>query len=371
MPYFDHSATTPIDSRVLDLISQINGEYYGNPSSIHRYGQKARALVETARRQVAQLINCNPGEIIFTGSGSEANNLVLWNQLNNDRPHVIASAIEHPAVLQPLQRLSKLGIPSTIIKPDRTGRIDPAAIISAIRPDTGLVSVMLANNEVGTIEPVKEISTCLAGQNILLHTDAVQAAGKIPLDTTALGVDFLTLSAHKFYGPKGVGALFRKQGVPLKPLITGGGQEQNLRSGTENVAGIAGMGLAAKLAKENLENANRHLSDLESYFIESIKSTIPEARINGNADFHIPGLVNLTIPGITNDILTVSLDMAGMAISNGSACSSGTVAASPVLKALGFSDSENRSTIRISFGLANTIKEVDQLVTELVKVVSR
>ncbi len=371
MPYFDHSATTPVHLQVQELMRTVNREHFGNPSSIHCYGQKTRALVETARRQVARLINCRPSELIFTSSGTEANNLVLWNQLKHDRPHVVTSAIEHPAVLKTLQRLKTLEVPFTAVLPNRTGLIDPATVLAAIRPTTGLVSIMLANNEVGAIEPVQAIAAELDHKKILMHTDAVQAIGKIPVDITSLGVDFLTLSAHKFYGPKGAGALFKRQGIPLKPLISGGGQEQNLRSGTENVSALAGMGLAAELALNNLLETSTHLAKLEKLFIARIQSALPKACINGNRDQHLPGLVSITIPGLTNDILTVSLDLAGQAISNGSACSSGTVEPSQVLKALGFSEQENRCTVRISFGTGNTTEEVEQLAVRIIEIASR
>lgn len=370
MLYFDHSATTPLHPQVAELIHDINTSYFGNPSSIHRYGQKSRALIEKARRQVASLIGFLAGEIIFTSGGTEANNLILWNQLGADRPHVITTAIEHPAVSATMARLHKSGVPITTIKVEKQGIVDADAVISAIRPDTGLVTVILASNEIGTIQPLAEIATRLRNTNIRLHCDAVQVPGKIPLDVGQLGVDFLTISGHKFYGPKGVGALYRKQGIPLRPLIYGGGQEQNLRSGTENVSGIAGMGLAAELARRQLPETTWHLQELADVFCQAICEHLPSVRFNGDPANGLPGLVSLILPQITSDIAVVSLDLAGMAISNGSACSSGTVEPSPVLREIGLSEAENRRTIRASFGVDNTAEEVEQLATKLVDVVN-
>ena len=371
MPYFDHSATTPIHSQVLELLQEINSHHFGNPSSIHRYGQKARAIIEQARKQVAQSIGCRPAEIIFTSGGTEANNMVLWNQLNTARKHVVVSAIEHPSILVTLKKLAKHGIECTRVRTDSAGLIDPQAIDDAIRTDTGLVSVMLANNEIGTIQPIPEIAQITRSYKIPFHTDAIQAIGKLPVDVHDLMVDFLTISGHKFYGPKGAGALYRRPGQALQPLIMGGGQEQNLRSGTENVAGIAGLGLAAKLAQESLGTTREHLLVLEEHFINCLTPALSGFILNGHPERHLPGLLSITIPQVPADVLIISLDLAGMAISNGSACSSGTVQSSHVLESIGLTEEQNRHTIRISFGRDNTIEEVEQLAEKLIEIAVR
>ncbi len=367
MPYFDHSATTPIHSEVQELMLEINRQHFGNPSSIHRYGQKARALIERARRQVAQLLNCRPGDITFTSGGTESNNIVLWNQLSTPKKHVIVSAIEHPAILTTLEKLTAFGLHYTVVQTDRAGLVDPVEVEKVINSDTGLISVMMANNEIGTIQAIDTITAIASTGKIPVHTDAVQAIGKLPVDVQSLGVDFLSIAGHKFYGPKGIGALYRRQGQSLKPLIMGGGQEQNLRAGTENVAGIAGLGLAAELAQKDLSSIRAHLTELEDYFIESLTAKLPSFSLNGSREHHLPGLISLTIPRVAADVLTISLDMAGMAVSNGSACSSGTVQSSHVLEAIGLTMDQDRHTIRISFGRDNTLYEVEQLITKLVE----
>ena len=267
MLYFDHSATTPIREEVLSLLQDIQRHHFGNPSSTHKYGQKSRVLLEKARRQVADAIGAKPNEIIFTGGGSESNNLVLWNLLYSKKKHVITSEIEHSAILKVLHQLRDFGITTTVLPVDNKGRINPDTIQSAIREDTGLITIMLANNEVGTIEPIEAIGEIARENNITMHTDAVQTMGKMHLDVTSLGVDLLSLSAHKFYGPKGVGVLYVKKGLRLHPLINGGGHEQGLRSGTENIPGIAALGLAAQLASRQCAENIRHLTNLEKLFI--------------------------------------------------------------------------------------------------------
>ena len=242
MLYFDHSATTPIHPDVLSLINELNQDIYGNPSSIHATGRKAKHVVETARKQIAAAINCTPKEIIFTGGGSEANTLVLWNMIYRNRKHVITSAIEHPAILAVLRQLEHLAITHTIVPVNKYGCVNPEDIDSAIKDDTGLITIMLANNEVGTVEPLQDIAKIAKKHNVLFHSDGVQVLGKLPIDVQELGVDMMSFSAHKFYGPKGVGALYIKEGIAMKPLIAGGSQEKSLRAGTENVGGIAGLG---------------------------------------------------------------------------------------------------------------------------------
>ena len=362
MLYFDHSATTPIHPDVLSLINELNQDIYGNPSSIHAAGRKAKHVVETARKQIAAAINCTSKEIIFTGGGSEANNLVLWNMIYRNRKHVITSAIEHPAILAVLRQLEHLAITHTIVPVNKYGCVNPEDIDSAIKDDTGLITIMLANNEVGTVEPLQDIAKIAKKHNVLFHSDGVQVLGKLPIDVQELGVDMMSFSAHKFYGPKGVGALYIKEGIAMKPLIAGGSQEKSLRAGTENVGGIAGLGCAAELVTKSLSDVGRTLTALETQFKTKFSEQHTNIIYNGFEDNHLPGLISLTIPGIASDLLLIHLDNEDIAVSSGSACSAGTISPSPVLKAMGISDKQNLETIRISAGRDNTSTEVDQLI---------
>ena len=362
MLYFDHSATTHIHTDVLSLINEVNQDIYGNPSSIHAAGRKAKHVVETARKQIAAAINCAPKEIIFTGGGSEANNLVLWNMIYRNRKHVITSAIEHPAILAVLRQLEHLAITHTIVPVNKYGCVNPEDIDSAIRDDTGLITIMLANNEVGTVEPLQDIAKIAKKHNVLFHSDGVQVLGKLPIDVQKLGVNMMSFSAHKFYGPKGVGALYIKEGIAMKPLIAGGSQEKSLRAGTENVGGIAGLGCAAELVTKSLSDVGRTLTVLETQFKTKFSEQHTNIIYNGFEDNHLPGLISLTIPGIASDLLLVHLDNEDIAVSSGSACSAGTISPSPVLKEMGISDKQNLETIRISAGRDNTNTEVDQLI---------
>ena len=362
MLYFDHSATTHIHTDVLSLINEVNQDIYGNPSSIHAAGRKAKHVVETARKQIAAAINCTSKEIIFTGGGSEANNLVLWNMIYRNRKHVITSAIEHPAILAVLRQLEHLAITHTIVPVNKYGCVNPEDIDSAIKDDTGLITIMLANNEVGTVEPLQDIAKIAKKHNVLFHSDGVQVLGKLPIDVQELGVDMMSFSAHKFYGPKGVGALYIKEGIAMKPLIAGGSQEKSLRAGTENVGGIAGLGRAAELVTKSLSDVGRTLTALETQFKTKFSEQHTNIIYNGFEDNHLPGLISLTIPGIASDLLLIHLDNEDIAVSSGSACSAGTISPSPVLKAMGISDKQNLETIRISAGRDNTNTEVDQLI---------
>ncbi|NOZ74219.1 MAG: cysteine desulfurase [FCB group bacterium] len=358
MPYFDHSATTPIDPDVLNLLQKVQTEEFGNPSSTHAYGRKARHRIETARKQMAAAIGASSLEIIFTGGGSESNNLVLWNRLYSSKKHVITTAIEHPAILTTLKHLKNFGIRVTVLPVDRRGRVSPEEVARAIESDTGLITIMMANNEIGTIQPLREIGALAKENGILFHSDAVQVPGKQPIRVADLNVDMMSFSAHKFYGPKGVGALYIRQGVKLNPLIIGGGQERRLRAGTENVPGIAALGLAAEKAARGHSD---HLSDLETQFRTLLTETIPGIKFNGDPDHHLPGLVSLTVPNPTSDILLIQLDLQELAVSSGSACSSGAVKPSHVLQAIGLSAAANQRTLRISFGKDNTFDEVSLL----------
>ena len=365
MLYFDNSATTPIDQDVQSLMSDLNQNIYGNPSSIYASGRNAKNTIEIARRQLANAINSEPSEIIFTGGGSEANNIVLWDMVHKKRNHVITSSIEHPAILLVLRELEKLGVKHTIVPVDKNGLIDPDDIKKNIISDTGLISIMMANNEVGTIEPIQEIARIAHEHDVLFHSDAIQVLGKLPIDVKKLKLDIMSFSAHKFYGPKGVGALYIKNGVSINPMIIGGSQEKNMRAGTENVSGIAGLGLAAEIAS-NFEKENfSHLLELENYFKELIIDKHNDITFNGFDNNKLPGLVNLTIPNIPSDLLLINLDNDGISISNGSACSSGTISPSPVLKAMGLSDKSNLESVRISAGKYNTMDEVNKLVDSI------
>ena len=365
MLYFDNSATTPIDQDVQSLMSDLNQNIYGNPSSIYASGRNAKNIIEIARRKLANAINSKPSEIIFTGGGSEANNIVLWDMVHKKRNHVITSSIEHPAILLVLRELEKLGVMHTIVPVDKNGLIDPDDIKKNIISDTGLISIMMANNEVGTIEPIQEIARIAQEHDVLFHSDAIQVLGKLPIDVKKLQLDIMSFSAHKFYGPKGVGALYIKDGVSINPMIIGGSQEKNMRAGTENVSGIAGLGLAAEMAS-NFEKENfSHLLELENYFKELIIDKHNDITFNGFDNNKLPGLVNLTIPNIPSDLLLINLDNDGISISNGSACSSGTISPSPVLKAMGLSDKNNLESVRISAGKYNTMDEVNKLVDSI------
>ena len=365
MLYFDNSATTPIDQDVQSLMSDLNQNIYGNPSSIYASGRNAKNIIEIARRKLANAINSKPSEIIFTGGGSEANNIVLWDMVHKKRNHVITSSIEHPAILLVLRELEKLGVKHTIVPVDKNGLIDPDDIKKNIISDTGLISIMMANNEVGTIEPIQEIARIAQEHDVMFHSDAIQVLGKLPIDVKKLQLDIMSFSAHKFYGPKGVGALYIKDGVSINPMIIGGSQEKNMRAGTENVSGIAGLGLAAEIAS-NFEKENfSHLLELENYFKELIIDKHNDITFNGFDNNKLPGLVNLTIPNIPSDLLLINLDNDGISISNGSACSSGTISPSPVLKAMGLSDKSNLESVRISAGKYNTMDEVNKLVDSI------
>jgi len=362
MHYFDHSATTPLHPRVKQLMDEVGRIHFGNPSSIHSSGQKAKALIEKARGQMAKSIGCSSNEIIFTGGGTEANNLVLWNLIHEDKKHVVTSSIEHPAILATLDHLQDLGVAYSEVGVDKYGIVDPSEIEGSITEDTGLITIMMANNEVGTIQPIKEISEIAKKHNIPFHSDAVQALGKFPIDAKDLGVDMMSFSAHKFYGPKGVGVLYFKKGTSLKPHIIGGSQERSLRAGTQNTVGIVGMGLAAEIAAENLERSQLYLNDLKGSFMDQLRSVCNDVVFNQHSTECIPGLVSVTFPGVRSDLLMIHLDRRNVAVSSGSACSSGDIKPSKVLTSMGIADDLNICTLRISFGSGNTQYDTSLLV---------
>ena len=362
MYYFDHSATTPLHPNVKELMDEVGEHHFGNPSSVHVSGQKAKTFIESARRQMAKAIGCSSNEIIFTGGGTEANNLVLWNLIHQKKKHVITSVIEHPAVLNVLDNLEEFGVTYTAVRVDKTGMVNPDDVQNAITEKTSLMSVMLANNEMGTLQPIAEIAAIANKYKIIMHTDAVQTLGKIPVNSKELGVDCMSFSAHKFYGPKGVGALFIKKDLKLKPLIIGGNQERRMRAGTENTSEIAGLGLAAELATNNLHKTQSHLISLTHEFKAQITHICPEVIFNGHPEKQLPGLINVSFPGFRNDLLMIHLDRQGVAVSSGSACSSGDIKPSQILSSMGITDDINNSTLRISFGIDNSLQDMEYLI---------
>jgi cysteine desulfurase len=362
MYYFDHSATTPLHPKVKELMGEVGEHHFGNPSSVHVSGQKAKRLIESARRQMAKAIGCSSNEIIFTGGGTEANNLVLWNLIHQKKKHVITSVIEHPAVLNVLDNLEEFGVTYTAVGVDKTGMVNPDDVQNAITEKTSLMSVMLANNEMGTLQPIAKIAAIANKYKIIMHTDAVQTLGKIPVNSKELGVDCMSFSAHKFYGPKGVGALFIKKDLKLKPLIIGGNQERRMRAGTENTSGISGLGLAAELATNNLHKTQSHLISLTHAFKAQITHIYPEVIFNGHPEKQLPGLVNVSFPRFRNDLLMIHLDRQGIAVSSGSACSSGDIKPSRILSSMGITDDINNSTLRISFGIDNSLQDMEYLI---------
>lgn len=369
--YLDHAATTPVDPAVLAEMTPYFSELFGNASSSHRAGRVSLSAVDLARDRVAAAIGASPSEILFTSGGTESDNWAILGvaEAYPERRHLISSAVEHPAVMETLRRLEARGYEVTYLPVDIEGRISLSDAVAAMREDTLLVSVMLANNEVGTIQPVKELAREAHSRGILVHTDAVQAVGAIPVDVRDLDVDLLSLSAHKFYGPKGVGALYLRSGVKIKGFHLGGEQERTLRAGTYNTPAIVGMGAAVALASERLSENARHLSALKSAFLTGVKD-LPSVTVNGGGE-SLPGIVNLRFPGIRSSELLSALDLQGIAASAGSACSAGSVEPSRVLTAMGLSKEDVTSSLRFSFGRENTLEEVHRTLTALKEILSR
>jgi len=364
--YLDHNATTPMDPEVQKTLIAFM-ECYGNPSSLYAAGKESRAAVEAARRAIALLLNTTARRVIFTGGGSEANNLAIkgaaWANVRA-RDHIITSVIEHPSVRQPCRGLERQGFRVTYLPSDREGRVRPEDLRAALDDRTGLVSLLLANNETGAIQPVGELAALARERGALFHCDAVQAVGKIPVDVEALGVDLLTLSAHKFHGPKGMGALFVRRGVSLDPLISGGRQEQGLRAGTENVLGIAGFGKAAELALKHLPESES-IREKRDQLERGIREILPQARINGHPRLRLPNTLNVTFPGFRGESLVLALDQRGVAVSSGSACRAGNPEPSRVLLALGLSEEEAHCALRFSLGRENTLEDIERTLSIL------
>jgi cysteine desulfurase NifS len=371
--YLDNSATTAIAPEVFDAMAPFLSEAFGNPSSVHRHGRDAHEAVEAARRSIASVLNCTARRMLFTGSGSESDNLAIKGASLTGRGgggHVVTTSIEHPAVLAACRALEQQGFDVTYLDVDGSGLLDPARLKSALRDDTVMVSVMMANNEVGTLQPISDLARVAHERGVLFHTDAVQALGKVPVDVEDLGVDLLSLSAHKIHGPKGVGALYVRRGVELVPIVDGGGQEQGLRSGTENVPGIVGFGKACALARHKLTHGEMdRIARLRDRLASGIQEIIPGAKRNGDASNGLPNVVNMTLPGIRGESLVLMLDRRGVYFSSGSACKSGNPEPSHVLKAIGLTDEDAHCSVRFSLCPDNTDEDIDHTLDCLTEVV--
>lgn len=370
--YFDNAATTKIKEEVLEAMLPYLKEEYGNPSAVYALARNSKKAIENAREQVAYLIGAKKKEIYFTGSGSEADNLALKGIAFCKKykgNHIITSKIEHPAVLDTCKFLENQGFEITYLNVDNNGFISLEELKQSVTNKTILISIMFANNEIGTIEPIEDIGKIAHSNGILFHTDAVQAAGNIKIDINNLNVDMLSISGHKIYGPKGIGALYVKEGVDFEKFINGGHQEKNKRAGTENVAGIVGFGKAAKLAKENLEKHILEVKKLRDYYIDEVLRKIPNVRINGAKNARLPGNSNISFLGINANDLLLELDNVGICASSGSACSSKDPNPSHVLMALGLKQEEIEGALRVTFGEYNTLEEIDYLIEELEKAV--
>lgn len=372
--YLDYNATTPVDPAVLDAMLPYFAESFGNASSIHSPGQRARGAVDASRASVAALMGAKPSEIVFTSGGTESDNLALFGVVaasQEPRKHIVTTAIEHHAVLNAAQALEKLGIAVTYVPVGREGVVDPEDIRRALKPETILISVMHANNELGTIQPIEEIGRIAAAAKVIFHCDAVQTAGKIPLDVNRLGVDLLTISAHKFYGPKGAGALYVRSGTPLEPQFHGGHHERDRRPGTENVPGIVGLGKAAELARKNMMTDCARITTLRNRLEDALLATCAEARVNGNRAQRVSNTSNISFHAAGGEALVIALDLQGIACSTGAACSSGAVGPSHVLMAIGLSPDEARSSLRFSLGRNTTPEEIDQAIALIPQAVER
>jgi len=372
--YLDNNATTGLDLRVLEAMTPYFVETFGNASSIHTYGQRARAAVEDARRQVADLLGAQPQEIVFTSGGTESDNTALSGvatALADKGRHVVTTSIEHPAVLRTCEQLSKQGFVVTYVPVGRDGIVRMDELAKALTDQTILVSVMHVNNETGTIQPLHEIAELTRERRIVFHTDAVQSAGKIPVDLKDLGVDLASFSAHKLHGPKGVGVLFVRRGVRFKPLLVGGSHERGRRAGTENVPGIIGVGKACELAREALSDMNTRVRALRDRLEQRILDEIPQSAVNGSRTERAPHVANISFRGVEGEALLISLDFQGVAVSTGSACSSGSLEPSHVLKALGQSQDLIRGSIRFSLSRMTTEQDIDYVLEILPPTVAR
>ncbi len=372
--YLDNSATTKTDEEVLKAMLPYFSESYGNPSSIYKIGRENRKAVEEAREKVAKILNCEPNEIYFTAGGSESDNTAIRGiayKYKSKGNHIITSKIEHPAVLETCKQLENEGFEVTYINVDENGIIKLEELEKAIKPSTTLITIMFANNEIGTIEPVKEIGEIAKKHSIVFHTDAVQAVGSVRIDVKELNIDSLSLSGHKFYGPKGVGALYVRKGIQFQKFINGGHQERNKRAGTENVPGIVGLGKAIEKAYQNLEEHNKKIQELRDYYVEEIVKKVPYIKINGSREKRLPGNSNISFRFIEGESLLLNLDLKGICASSGSACTSGSLDPSHVLLAIGLPHEIAHGSLRVSIGKYNTKEEIDYTIESIVEIVKR
>ena len=371
--YFDNAATTRINEEVLKEMFPYLTKEYGNASSMYSIGRQSRRAIENARKQVAQLLNCKPQEIYFTSCGTESDNTALKGVAFKNKEkgnHIITSKIEHPAILHTCQNLEKQGFEVTYLNVDEEGTIDLEQLNNSIKPSTILISIMFANNEIGTIEPIEQISYIAKKHNIIFHTDAVQACGNVPIDVQKMGIDMLSLSGHKINAPKGIGALYVKDGIEFETYMDGGHQEHSKRAGTENVAEIVGLGKACEMAKNNMEKHIKYLQNLRDYYISQVEEKIPDVKLNGSRKNRLPGNSNFSFKDIRGDELLLKLDEKGICASSGSACSTGSLEPSHVLTAIGLPQNLLDGTLRVTFGEDNTIEDVDYLVENLEQIVS-
>ena len=371
--YLDNAATTKMNDKVFEEMIPYLKDNYGNPSSAYKIVRDNKEIIENARKEVAEILNASPSEIYFTSGGSEADNMALKGIAlgNVDKgKHIITSKIEHPAVLDTCKELEREGFEISYIGVNENGIVDLTELENKIRKDTILISIMLANNEIGTIQPIKKISKIAKKNNILFHTDSVQAVGNIKIDVQDMNIDALSLSAHKFYGPKGIGVLYLRDGIKFRKYLNGGHQERNRRAGTENVAGIVGLSKAMSLSYENLEENNKRIIELRNYFINEIKKNIKKIKINGDLENRLPGNINVSFEFVEADNILHELDKRGIYISTGSACTTGSIESSHVLRAIGLSDGMAHATIRISIGKYNTKEEIDYAIKCIVEIVN-
>jgi cysteine desulfurase len=373
--YLDHNATTPVDPAVADRMAAVLREDFGNPSSLHHFGQQAKALVDAARTSVASLVGGDPSEVVFTSGGTEGDNLAIRGVVEalerTGRRHVVASAIEHEAVLNTVRALAKRGVETTLVPVSQSGVVAVEDLQHALRDDTAIVSIMQANNEIGTIQPIAELARAAHARGAIFHTDAVQSAGKIPIDARALEVDLLSVSAHKFYGPKGAGALWIRRGVRLAPTMTGGKQERGRRAGTENLAGIVGMGVAADIARSKLGSEAARLEVLRDRLEDGILREVTGTAVNGVRRSRVANTTNISFDRVEAESLLIALDLEGIAVSTGSACSSGTLEPSHVLKAMGFAPHRTQNSIRFSLGTSTTAADIDRVVAVLPELIEK
>ena len=376
--YFDHNATTPPDPAVIEAVARALAEDFGNASSVHHFGQRAKALLDEARSAVAELVGAEPAEVVFTSGGTEADNMALRGAAEATeaagaagRRHIITSSIEHEAVLNTVKALGKRGWTATLLPVDSSGIVSPSSLAAAMTRETAIVSIMHANNEIGTVQPIADLAAIAHEHGALFHTDAVQSVAKIPVDVRALGVDMLALSAHKFNGPKGAGALWVRRGVRLVSTMTGGKHERNRRGGTENVPGLAGLGVAARLAGRKLTVDAARIAALRDRLERGILASVAGTVVNGATDRRVPNTTNISFDGVEAESLLIALDLEGFAVSTGSACSSGTLEPSHVLRAMGLASHRTQNSIRFSLGAGNDEKQVDALLQKMPSVVSK